>query len=134
MCLHWGHSLEYGPSSGSPEHSFALASQGGRPGECVRLLEGVPQTLSNDSRMLHLRAKREVNLFGAFLLLNYPVPAGFRSVECSMAKLPCGGRSSLFTRFSPLPSRVIGTAEVSTPEGLGLNGYNAGRQKLSRGR
>lgn len=81
MCLHWVNSLEFGPSSGSPEHSFALASQGGRPGECVRLKEGVLQTLSNDSRTLRLRAKREVNLFSAFPLLNYPVPAGFSAEE-----------------------------------------------------
>lgn len=107
MYLHWGNSLEYGPSSGSPEHSFALASQGGRPGDCVRLQEGVPQTLSNDSRMLRLRAKREVNLFGAFLLLNYPVPAGFMSVECSMAKLPCGGRSSLLPGSLPFPAESL---------------------------
>lgn len=81
MCLHWVNNLEFGPSSDSPEYSFALAYQGDRPGECVRLQEGVPQTLSNDSRTLRLRAKREVNLFGAFPLLNYPVPAGFSAQE-----------------------------------------------------
>lgn len=58
-------------------NSFSLASQGGRPGEYVSLQEGVPQTLSNDAQMLRFRAKREVNLFGAFPLLNYLVPAGF---------------------------------------------------------
>lgn len=57
-----------------------------------------------------------------------------RSVECRMANPPCGGRSGPFTWFSPFPSRVIGTAEVPAPEGLGLNGYSTGRQKLSRGR
>lgn len=42
--------------------------------------------------------------------------------------------AAFLTWFSPLPSRVIGTAEVPVPEGLGLNGYNTGRQKLSRER